>query len=286
MCNRAKKDKKDNNKETEKLNVKYKSCNDEDIEFSFNINSNVITELTNKENTKHLGYFKSKTKTIENFFKHKDIEKYYRIRNVYRYDLQKIENSNDYELWYYYEDDDENKKSDNDLTHNKNFPSILLILESPHKDEYTYGENQMTPVALANGKTGDGIYDNLDLVFNDIIKKLDSTSSLDANIYRVIIYNPIPYQTSLHFLHRQSLTGIYSTLRNNVWKGLWKNDTTFKNGMITLIKDLKPSLIINACTAGVTEEVNDVLKVLEEKTLLFSTYHPSSWGGFGIEEIK
>ena len=174
-------------------------------------------------------------------------------------------------------------------------PNIVLLLESPHKDEYQPG-NINCPIAPAMGTTGDNIDRCLGTVLRDIKKDLINAGLNEAEFIKsgghVIISNPIQFQTSLHAIHGKSLQKKWVTLRNNVWWTLW-NEQRIQRNFRARLKRYNPSLIINACTGK--RSTKDVLTrtdaltrthglrslvtrfVREElpKVPLYEAYHPA-----------
>ena len=175
----------------------------------------------------------------------------------------------------------------NDLQASNITNSIVLILESPHKHEYNYKNNSLNPIAPAQGSTGDAIEKHLVNVIKEIVKKNKKLKQklLDKP---VIICNPIQWQTSLHYYYSNKNDKLQQSLRNTVWKGLWK----FRNkGVIPIQTDFlkrlniyNPILIINACTGGTSEYLmnsivscylDTIIKSLSSKPLIVRAYHPS-----------
>lgn len=114
---------------------------------------------------------------------------------------------------------------------------IVLILESPHRDEFKEGKDGVP----ANGTTGINIETHFDLFINRIIEK-NSEIELDGD-YEALIINSLEYQCSMGFS-----TGHFRTLS---FIGIW-----FKGGKERFekrLKDLKleaGDIIVNACTIG------------------------------------
>ncbi|MGL6032660.1 MAG: hypothetical protein ACRC0Q_11060 [Kurthia gibsonii] len=151
------------------------------------------------------------------------------------------------------------------------FRKIVIILESPHVDEYAFS---MIPIAPAQGVTGRKINSNIENLLKKIKNQLDF---IDNEIIEVALVNPIPLQTSLGTIHKKSLKGKYCTLRNNVWKCIWKN-TDYKEKFINLINTLHSrDIIINACTSTLKNKVSTALLEAEDfKGTIFNTNHPSA----------
>ena len=116
---------------------------------------------------------------------------------------------------------------------------MIMILESPHKDEFK-GE-----IGPAKGPTGRNIRKHINDIFG---KKYED--------YHLILMNAIPFQCSL---------GIESSgsIRDTVFAEAWKNDiigrTFFKVRLKKLLdsRNGKNVVVVNACTQG--SKVNDYL---------------------------
>ena len=175
--------------------------------------------------------------------------------------------------------------------------SIVLLLESPHKDEYTdekevYDVNQ--PQAPANGKSGEKIDKYLATVLSDIRKEFNQAGLNEEQLIRdgyieaelilpdchVIISNPIPFQTSLHAVHGGPLKDDddyrWATLRDFVWLKLWE-EKHIRNSFQERLNTYNPSLIVNACTAGSKTHVTKFVRKEFPKVPLYNVGHPSFW---------
>lgn len=166
--------------------------------------------------------------------------------------------------------------SDYNIDNYSENPSIVIILESPHKDEYTI---DFIPKAPAQGETGMQMCLKLEKILsnNDLLNFKD-------NKYNIYIVNPIPFQTSLHFLHGQAVSKKlnneskkeYETLRDDVWKKIWIIES-IKKDFTKRIKLYNPEIIINACTKGVTDCIEKKLLKNFANKKYFKICHPSSW---------
>lgn len=114
---------------------------------------------------------------------------------------------------------------------NNGYKNIVMILESPHINEYKYANENF--IAPAIGKTGE----LLKKWFYKCIKKHLSPNKK----YNVILMNAIQYQCSLG-----EDTIIY---RDKLWCNLWFNYNK-KDDFIKRLKHYNPDIIINACTIG------------------------------------
>ncbi|HII4452636.1 TPA: hypothetical protein ACY4RU_001539 [Clostridium perfringens] len=181
------------------------------------------------------------------------------------------------------------KKSDYDeypVSYEKDIKSIVIILESPHANEYEKFGNKLEIKGPAQGTTGKKIEENIIMLLNQL--KINYKYSFSDNIYRIILINSICYQTSINSLHGHGLSGKknkkYNKLRDDVWRILWSKDI-IKESFKKRVKDANPYLIINACTKVGKDEINKVL-VEEEYENIVKTNHPCSWNGFGINLYK
>ena len=168
---------------------------------------------------------------------------------------------------------------------------LIIILESPHKDEY---KNEAEPEP-AKGKTGENIANFLNIVLK----------TLPSDEYDVILMNAIQYQCSMGVP-----TNFFRTLS---FVALWfdggKEDFEAR---LRKLKLTKYDVVINACTVGggsytktlygsnlnqgflqekfsnkkivfksatLKELVNEVVKKVrsENKFSYYTTTHPSSW---------
>ena len=129
---------------------------------------------------------------------------------------------------------------------------IVIILESPHKDEYS---KQI--IAPAMGTTGE----NINKYLLDILNKKIGNPQGDKKEYDVILMNAIQYQTSL---------GIDTEyFRDRVWLTLW-NKGVARDEFIRKLEDYKPDIIFNFCTNG--SHKKDLIYILDKKKNSNMTY--------------
>lgn len=145
--------------------------------------------------------------------------------------------------------------------------NIVLVIESPHKDEYEEGK----PIAPAQGRTGINIY-------NKICQKLDRIASkkrFEKGTYGLIIANPVQFQASLYDFHGESLTkSPIKEIRNKVFKKIYEYE---EKNFIDRINSYSPKIIINACTSGLKPIIGDSLEKYFSKEIIFKNSHPSLW---------
>lgn len=242
----------------------------ETIKFSFENNvyslkvNSIVTDKIRKVNCERFIDFKQGTIIIKpQLF---NIE--FKVPNVYRYSINK-----ERELMCFVEKTEEYCKSafkDRSIEVESETKSIVLLLESPHKLEYDY-KNNFSVKGPAQGRTGQLIESKI----MEILKNIDLPKNEEL---KIILVNPIPYQTSLHYLHRGSLSKSYfKHLRDIVWLNLWENESTFKNELEKLLFKLKPLVILNACTKELKDPLNVFLINKGWKDKVFLTNHPSNW---------
>lgn len=144
---------------------------------------------------------------------------------------------------------------------------IILILESPHTDEFA--ENKINGPAF--GQTGKNIN-------NYLVKTLNKKSRLKNYILpeektcKIIIVNAIQYACSC---------GInLDVLKDSMLKNVWEHDEVkedFRN-RIEIIKkaSTKKLVVINCCTKPIKESVgNEIKKVFNEN--IYEAPHPAYW---------
>ncbi len=213
-----------------------------------------------------------------------------KVPDTYRYTLKKEK--------YFYNISSPNKKiskyckfHDQHIHMEKGEKTLVFLLESPHNDEYLYENNDLFPICPANGLTGQRI----ESAFSNVLYNAKYYSDLPPlDNTKVILCNPIQWQTSLHFFYIDRSISIKSELRDHVWNLLWENDS-IKNNFINRLKNYNPVLIINACTGNNNKKslkfsVNKCLNENFKDIVKFSTYHPShflwSINPYGISEIN
>jgi hypothetical protein len=171
-------------------------------------------------------------------------------------------------------DDDDASEYSKKKRNNKGV--ILLILESPHKDEY---DDNFDPIAPANGTTGCAIQCKIKRVLEKIITI--KNIKLVNKTYYLIISNPVPYQTSLNYFSGGSST---EGIKFDVWKEIW-SIKAIKLKFINKIKTYNPDLIINACTGKNKDNkkdnnfnfiITDFISNKFKKVKMVTTYHPST----------
>lgn len=162
---------------------------------------------------------------------------------------------------------------------NPSFKTIVIILESPHLDEYK--DHSFINPAL--GKTGE----NLQNYFKKLINALAiSEHDLNNGQYRIILMESIQYQCSL------GIKPLNQKIRDLVFSEIWNLQN--KNGefptkldFISRLASYMPDVILNLCTTPsnnfVQKEIEQYLKIYPS-VKLYIGYHPSSWHRYDKEK--
>jgi hypothetical protein len=159
------------------------------------------------------------------------------------------------------------------LSTDSNGRKIVLVIESPHKDEY---DENFTPIAPAQGATGK----NIDTFICNVIDQHNKLS-LSEGQYDLIICNPVQFQTSLFHLHNIPLNknSPAKKIRDKMWRGIYDHEQKNFYSRLCLYS---PSVIINACTselkACVETEILNWLKNTKSVSMLYTAdKHPCIW---------
>lgn len=240
------------------------------LKFNFN-KENLEIELSEKE----VNHFSSKPpflnkeagewKIEDSFF-----EESTKVPDVFRYILKYVKDN----TWRFFDPKNEEVgefsiDKDEKVISSKDSNSIILVLESPHKDEYEICENKLIPRSPASGASGMAIYKLFTSHVLPILINLGLELN-EENEYRFCIVNPVPYQTSLVKIHQK---GLISSLRNKVWKVMYPK---LKDDFKERLKKYQPCVLLNGCTSdlkGVLKtEINQITNCQ-----VFNVNHPASW---------
>ena len=134
---------------------------------------------------------------------------------------------------------------------------IVVLLESPHKDEYMFNI-----VAPALGETGEKLHTFLPkiLLYNRLINSDESERYL---------VNCINYQCSLGYS-----TNLY---RDLIFNFLWEKNK-IKSSLRRRLAKISPNIIINAVTCKQKNKVSEFLLLVSSAELYEADTHPSVWG--------
>ena len=142
---------------------------------------------------------------------------------------------------------------------------LILLLESPHIDEYDSNQNAYGP---AQGKTGC----NICYYLEDCLNNLRSPIVLNIGIrYRLVLMNAIQFQCSLGF------SPINPTTRDSIW--LWlmtQNNYNDIDRRLNCFLSLNTNcVVVNCCTKKLKPNLN--VKVASITTNYYYGHHPSCW---------
>ena len=157
--------------------------------------------------------------------------------------------------------------------------TLVLILESPHKDEYRDDciDRPITPAQNNEAQNNSMIIGTGIGIENHLLDVINLCPNLLCNLRiggtRVILCNPIQFQASLVAVICSS---DWRKIRNAVWRSLWDMQEIQDNFEERLIS-YNPSYIINACTSQFQKKISDFLKQRFANNMKYETYHPSYW---------
>ena len=158
---------------------------------------------------------------------------------------------------------------------------LALILESPHKDEYSCVGGMLIPKGPALGQTGNRILNNLDKYFNQT-KNYTSQGAqfipLNTGFdYEVLIINALQYQASC--FHKLGLRGIVYPLRNSVFKALY-NNCNLNGDFLSRLSSASPDYILNGCTYNLKSVIEPQLQAYQHinpTAQRMDCKHPCTW---------
>ena len=161
-------------------------------------------------------------------------------------------------------------------TPEENEKTIVIILESPHYDEYKDEEN----INPAKGKTGKNLADYFDLLIKVVISTYSKTI-INGSKCRIILMNSIPFQCSLGKSVNNSNC---QPVRDLIFDKIWELDD-IKKDFIARLESYNPDVIFNFCTSGDMKLKNKVQKRIKEycsnnnskNVELYTGNHPSCW---------
>ncbi len=171
-----------------------------------------------------------------------------------------------------------------DLSQDVDTPRLILVLESPHIDEFLWDrENkEWKPNGPANGSTGV----NIRIRLVDQPKKVTNLS--DKSKLNLVLVNAVQYQCSLG---KSLQTKEGKLIRDEVFQECWEAGKGQRNFKDRLAKYYLPgSIVINCCTQSVNKRnggrkkqvTNAIEEVVQETGVstdaaVFELSHPSNW---------
>ncbi|MDY7226985.1 hypothetical protein [Hyalangium rubrum] len=145
--------------------------------------------------------------------------------------------------------------------------TVVVVLESPHKNEYALRQ----PLV----RSRDRLMRNVTLLCGFYLPQKQAD---------VIVCNPIQWQASLaeyyKFIQGEEPRDLLKSVRKDVWEHLWNHheDDRYpaREGFMTRVRNYRPLLVINACTAELHHHVQDELAQLPGVPVV-DALHPSCW---------
>ena len=154
--------------------------------------------------------------------------------------------------------------------------TILLVLASPHKNEYAKMPNgQLVPKAPAQARDWLGAGRAINTYGHDVFRKF----GLDDGEYSLVITNPVPYQCSLSSVGPGRPGPLDRSVRDYVWRQLFSLQFVQKD-FLERCKRYRPQTILNCCTTALRTELSDFIcdNFLREggpRISLFESEHPA-----------
>ena len=154
--------------------------------------------------------------------------------------------------------------------------TILLILASPHKDEYVRKPNgQLAPKAPAQSRNWLGAGRAIHSYGHDVLGKL----GLDNGEYSLVIANPVPYQCSLSSVGPGRPAPLDRSVRDHVWRQLFSLKFVQEDFLDRCMR-YRPRIVLNCCTTELQTELTDFiyenfLRTAGPGITLFESEHPS-----------
>jgi hypothetical protein len=143
-------------------------------------------------------------------------------------------------------------------------PVLLLLLESPHVDEYRFPAGKLKPVAPAQGTSPGSAGGAIQRYLYIVVGKL----GLSAGSYRVVIANPVQYQCSLgHWYGR-----LYPNIRDHVWMQIWSLEF-IQREFVARLAAYAPAVVLNCCTDALKARVRNL--VWDHRHVLYEAPHPA-----------
>ena len=159
---------------------------------------------------------------------------------------------------------------------------VALNLESPHLHEYSADFQPIEP--LMNPRSNTRVQKYLPAMLGD---EQRLASILGQPTFRltaadIVLINPIPFQASLVRLWLPEYRGtMLSSVRNNTWNALWEAEyqgvKLYQEDYLERLRAFSPTLVINACTAALKEQVTALLRRRTSYPVMEATSHPSYW---------
>ena len=163
-------------------------------------------------------------------------------------------------------------------------PTIALVLESPHIEEYN---NDLLCPLIGSSENVQQQFLQLLLIYLMLNNSRNSAFISNRQIlsngrYRLLFINPIQYQCSLGLTKKQRKEKLSKDTKKIIFQECWQK-RSFQTDFVGRLKCRKPIMIINCCTGkkggnvdGLQRLVQDVIDKHFCNTIRLTGYHPSS----------
>jgi len=158
---------------------------------------------------------------------------------------------------------------------------ILLLVESPHKDEFDGCHNPIAP--LQSFETRKKLRTHLKSVIEKALEVLtiDQTNLEGSDI---VVANPVQFQASL--AQFMVLPKVMESLRNNVWRSFFA-DPAIKEDFRRRIRMYNPALIIVATTSKLRGALlNEIRELNLAGHCAVVSRHPCVWSSSTQSEVR
>ena len=155
--------------------------------------------------------------------------------------------------------------------------TLVVLLESPHRDEFDQAGEAISPRFPAMGATGTNLRKRL----VDVIRSapgLEDAMACQLPV-RVVLCNPIQFQASLWAVGAKRLRKEYrQLLKLMVWCALW-NVESIRCDFLARLRLANPNWILNGCVlqGGLNWEIRSFLTNKVEDADIYGTVHPAGW---------
>ena len=178
----------------------------------------------------------------------------------------------------------EKRESVNKFIANNFLKTIVIVLESPHTNEFFKDNNKWQSIGPACGKTGKHLYlwlpevllKYFPFVVDEETKKAKyySLKDIESGLYAIKLVNAIQFQCSLG--------KDTAECRDAVFSEMWDKNEAI-DSFIKRVKEAHPDIIINCCTRGNIKTEKNTLRSKVQvaisqnfNCLLLRAAHPSS----------
>jgi hypothetical protein len=154
--------------------------------------------------------------------------------------------------------------------------TILLILTSPHRDEFTKDSGgRLLPKAPAQSRAWLGAGRAIEAYGHLVLSQL----GLHDGNYSFLLANPVPYQCSLSSVGPGKPAPLYPDVRNYVWRKLFELEVV-REDFLNRCRLYHPKVVLNCCVPALRTELttficDQFLTRDDAGAVLFESEHPA-----------